>query len=69
KDAALQVHKWDKRIHVALWAYRETSKSAIGYSPFQLAYGIDPVLSIEFDIPNVRVMKNEMMDESDSVKE
>ena len=69
KDAALQVHKWDKRIHAALWAYRATSKSAIGYSPFQLAYGIDPVLPIEFDIPTVRVMKNERMDESDSVKE
>ncbi|KAH9298961.1 hypothetical protein KI387_030643, partial [Taxus chinensis] len=33
--------------------------------PFQLAYGIDPVLPIEFDIPTVRVMKNERMDESD----
>ncbi|KAH9325106.1 hypothetical protein KI387_005284, partial [Taxus chinensis] len=52
-----------------LWAYRETSKSATGYSPFQLAYGIDPFLPIEFDIPTVRVMKNERMDESDSVKE
>ncbi|KAH9318924.1 hypothetical protein KI387_020693, partial [Taxus chinensis] len=69
KDVALQVHKWDKRIHAALWAYRATSKSATGYSPFQLAYGIDPVLPIEFDIPTVRVMKNERMDESDSVKE
>ncbi|KAH9290776.1 hypothetical protein KI387_034893 [Taxus chinensis] len=37
--------------------------------PFQLAYGIDPVLPIEFDIPTVRVIKNERMDESDSVKE
>ena len=34
-----------------------------------MAYGIDPVLPIEFDIPTVRVMKNERMDESDSVKE
>ncbi|KAH9310647.1 hypothetical protein KI387_025682, partial [Taxus chinensis] len=68
KDVAFHVHKWDKRIHATLWAYRETSKS-IGYSPFQLAYGIDPFLPIEFDIPTVRVMKTERMDESDSIKE
>ncbi|KAH9289969.1 hypothetical protein KI387_034086, partial [Taxus chinensis] len=43
-----------------------TSKSATGCSPFQLAYGIDPVLPIEFDIPTVRVIKKERMDEGDS---
>ncbi|KAH9307510.1 hypothetical protein KI387_035421, partial [Taxus chinensis] len=63
------VHKWDKRIHATLWAYRETSKSTTGYSPFHLDYGIDLVLPMEFDIHNVRVMKKERMDESDSVKE
>jgi hypothetical protein len=39
----------------ALWAYRTSVKSATGFTPFQLVYGIKVVLPIECDIPSLKL--------------
>ena len=36
----------------ALWAYRTSIKMAIGFTPFQLVYGLESVLPIECQIPH-----------------
>ena len=41
----------------ALWAYRKSSKSATGFSPFSLVYGIEVVSPAEIVIPSLRVMQ------------
>jgi hypothetical protein len=38
-----------------LWAYRTSVKSATGFTPFQLVYGIEVVLLIECEIPSLKL--------------
>jgi hypothetical protein len=35
----------------SLWAYRTSVNSTAGFTPFQLVYGIEVVLPIEYEIP------------------
>jgi transposase InsO family protein len=46
------IHKssWHTMIFSALWAYQTSVKSAMGFTPFQLVYGIEAILSIECEI-------------------
>ena len=39
-----------------LWAYRTSVKSATGFTPFQLAYGLEAILSIECEIPSLKLV-------------
>ena len=43
------IHKtsWHTMLFSTLWAYRTSVKSAIGFTHFQLVYGIEVVLPIE----------------------
>lgn len=36
----------------ALWVYRTSVKTSIGFTPFQLVYGLQAVLPIECEIPS-----------------
>ena len=45
------------KLHLALWAYRVAYKIAIGTTPFNLVYGLDVILPIEFLIPTLRVAR------------
>jgi hypothetical protein len=38
-----------------LWAYRTSLKSATGFTPFQLVYGLEVILSIECEIPSLKL--------------
>jgi hypothetical protein len=40
----------------ALWAYRTSIKSAIGFTPFKLAYGIKAILSAECKISYLKLV-------------
>jgi hypothetical protein len=52
------IHKtsWHMMLFSALWAYRTSVKFATGFTPFQLVYGIEVVLSIECDIPSLKLV-------------
>ena len=41
-------------LFLALWAYRTSIKIAIGFTPFQLVYGLEAILSIECEIPSLK---------------
>jgi hypothetical protein len=51
------IHKtsWQTMFFSALWAYRTSMKSSTGFMPFQLVYGIEVVLSIECEIPSLKL--------------
>ncbi|MCO5558467.1 hypothetical protein L7F22_012051 [Adiantum nelumboides] len=49
---------WDQKLHLALWAYRVAFKTSIGMIPFNMVYGIQAILQLEFLIPTLRVAKN-----------
>jgi hypothetical protein len=43
-------------ILLALWAYQTSIKSTTGFTPFQLVYGIESILSIECQIPSLKLV-------------
>ena len=46
---------WDDKLHNALWPYRTTFKTSIKYTPFRLAYSLEAVMPIEFQVISVQV--------------
>ncbi|MCO5582245.1 hypothetical protein L7F22_036137 [Adiantum nelumboides] len=46
---------WDQKLHSALWAYRVAYKTSIGTTPFNMVYGIQAILPLEFLIPTLRI--------------
>ncbi|MCY6525053.1 hypothetical protein, partial [Actinobacillus pleuropneumoniae] len=41
---------WEEKLKDALWAYRITWKVTTGFTPYQLVYGKEVMLPIEFQI-------------------
>jgi hypothetical protein len=52
------IHKtsWHTMLFSTLWAYRKSVKSATGFTPFQLVYGLEDILSIECEIPSLNLV-------------
>ena len=48
---------WELKLHAALWAYRVAYKTSIGTTPFNMVFGLDAILPMEFLIPTLRVAK------------
>ncbi|XP_026458684.1 protein NYNRIN-like [Papaver somniferum] len=46
---------WHEQLHLAVWAYRMSKRSATGVSPYSLVYGKDAILPAEIVIPSTRV--------------
>ena len=46
---------WEQKLHSVLWAYQCAYKTTIDTTPFNLVYGLDVILPIEFLIPTLRV--------------
>ena len=53
------------KLSEALWAYRTTVQGPTHSTPFSLVYGCEDVVSLEVQIPFVRVsLQNDMTQES-----
>jgi hypothetical protein len=52
------IHKtsWHTMLFSTLWTYWTSVKSSTGFIPFQLVYGIEVVLSIECEIPSLKLV-------------
>jgi hypothetical protein len=52
------IHKtsWQMMLFSTLWAYRTSMKSAMGFTPFHLVYCIEAILSIECEIPSLKLV-------------
>jgi hypothetical protein len=52
------IHKtsWHTMLFSTLWAYRTSVKSATGFTPFRLVYGLESILPIEFEIPSLKLV-------------
>ena len=46
---------WNLQLFSTLWAYKTTVKNSIGFTPFQLVYGLVATLPIECDIPSLKL--------------
>lgn len=47
---------WHRMLYLALWAYQTSVKTAMGFTPFQLAYNLEAVLPIECKIPYLQIV-------------
>ena len=52
----------------ALWGYRTTERVSTGATPFSLTYGMEVVLPVELEIPSLRVIMENRVDEIDWVE-
>ena len=50
-----------------LWAYRNSPKSATGFSPFSLVYGTEVVSPVEIMTPSLRVMQMQEKEKEEEV--
>ena len=57
---------WDDKLQSALWAYRTTFKTSIQSTPFRMAFGLEAVMPIEFQVPSLRVQVKERLPEAQS---
>ena len=46
---------WDQKLHAALWAYRVAYKPKLHTTPFNLVFGLNAILPIEFLMPTLRI--------------
>jgi hypothetical protein len=51
------IHKtsWHTMLFSALWAYQTSVKSSTRFTPFHLVYGLESILSIECEIPSLKL--------------
>ena len=57
---------WDQKLNSALWAYRTSYKTSIKSTPFRMAFGLEAVMPIEFQVPTLRIQATERLDELQS---
>ena len=53
---------WSDKLLEALWAYRTTWKNTTGFSPYEMVYGKQVLLPIEFQISTYRLVVELGMD-------
>jgi hypothetical protein len=46
---------WDVMVVIALWAYQTIYKVTTQYTPFELVYGMQPIMPTKFAIPTKRI--------------
>ena len=51
-------------LYPALWAYRTVVNIATGFSPYQIVHGVESVLSVECDIPSLKLAIQLLLDTS-----
>lgn len=69
KTIAGSATDWDEKLWGALWAYRTTYKVTTKYTPFQLVYGQEAILPIEFEIPTLRIAIENRLGDVDSLQD
>eukprot|EP00253_Pinus_taeda_P008492 PITA_08492 len=62
KTVQLNRKDWSEKLKDALWAYRITWRNTTGFSPYQLVYGKEALLPIEFQIQTYRLAAQLGMD-------
>eukprot|EP00253_Pinus_taeda_P029632 PITA_29632 len=68
KIVHLHRRDWAKRLPEALWAYRTTWRNTIGHSPYELIYGKEVLLPIEFQVKTFKMAVQLRMDLSEAQK-
>eukprot|EP00253_Pinus_taeda_P026709 PITA_26709 len=68
KTVYLHIRDWAERLPEALWAYRNTWRNTTGHSPYELVYGKEVLLLIEFQFKTFKMAVQLGMDLSEAQK-
>eukprot|EP00253_Pinus_taeda_P005959 PITA_05959 len=68
KIVHLHRRDWEERLLEALWAHRTTWRNTIGHSPYELVYGKEVLLPIEFQVKTFMMAVQLGMDLSEAQK-
>ena len=60
---------WDQHLGAALWAYRTSFKTSLGFTPFHLVYGQEALLPIEVKLASLRVLERENLKPKEKIKQ
>ena len=50
-----QWNDWDVHILAVLWAYKTTCTKLTGQTPFELVYGVEAVMPMEYIMPSPHI--------------
>lgn len=56
KQAYMKPKLWDKHLGVALWDYRTSFKTSLGFTPFHLVYGQEALLPIQLELASLKMV-------------
>jgi hypothetical protein len=45
------ITNWDEHLFIVLFSYETTYKVTIGYTPYQLVYGLHPLMPTKYIVP------------------
>ena len=54
---------WDQKLSSVLWAYHTSYKTVIKSTPFRMAFGLEVVMPIEFQVLTLQVQVIKRLDE------
>ena len=69
KKVGKHPHTWDQHLNVALWAYRTSFRTNLGFTPFHLVYGQEAILPIEVELASFRVQTINHLKSKEKLKE
>ena len=69
KQVGTHPHNWDKHLNAALWAYRTSFCTSLGFTPFHLLYGQEALLPIELELASLKVIARDGLKPKEKVKE
>jgi hypothetical protein len=61
--------EWDLRVPTVLWAYRTNCKKLTMHTLFNLVYGLEVVVPMEYLVPSLRIVAYTDMDDTGVVRE
>lgn len=69
RSCRVEKDDWEERLPSVLWAYRTTYKVTTGQTPFQLLYGQEAVVPIDFMVPSLRIAIDNRLGDMESLRE
>ena len=69
KQVGSKTQHWDTHLNAALWAYRTSFRTSLGFTPFHLVHGQEALLPIEVELSSLRVLLHSQQKRKGLIKE